>query len=390
MNPEILNLQVQEYIRENLHQNLATLSLKKSPFEKVSMAEIVQQIKGVQVAKSKFPFLFQSENVVYPPSLNLEQASSWATAQYKASVIQAQSLLDLTSGLGIDSYAFAQKIDQVIGLEQNPDLAKVAIHNFQVLGQSNLEIISTRFEDYFEAHPNQKWDAIYLDPARRKNAQKKFLLEDLEPNVLEWLNEFLKRADEVWIKLSPLMDLKKCIDQLENVTEIHLVALKNEMKDLLLRCTKKKCDHPKVIAVNLESDQADFEFQFSDEKSAEVAFSAVKKYLYEPNVALLKSGAFKLIGQKFNLQKLHANTQLYTSDELNLDFPGRIYEIIEELKDLKKQLTNRSFHIISKNYPLSVEQIRKKYKIKESENQSLIFTTSEIGKQVLTAKRVSE
>lgn len=388
MNPEILNPSVQRFIKENLSQNLTTLSLKKSPFEKISMAEIVQQIKGKQVAKSKFPFLFENEKVVYPPTLNLEQASSWATAQYKASLIQGDTLIDLTSGLGIDSYAFAQNFKSVIALEQNQDLATITTHNYQVLAQENLQIIATNFERYFQEYPNQKWSVIYLDPARRKDAQKKFLLEDLEPNVLEWMNEFLQRADEVWMKLSPLMDLKKCIDQLEFVHEIHLVAVKNEMKDLLLCCRNERCDNPKVVAVNLESEQADFEFQFSNEKSGEVSFSAAKKYLYEPNVALLKSGAFKLIGQKFNLTKLHINTHLYTSDEFTPNFPGRIYEIQSEVKDLKKQLQNQAFHIISKNHPLSVEQIRKKYKIKESETQSLIFTTSEIGKQVLIGKRV--
>lgn len=160
------------------------------------------------------------------------------------------------------------------------------------------------------------------------------------------------------------------------------------MKELLLICEINSNQNPKIKTVNLESAQADFEFNFNDEKTAVSQFSDPEKYIYEPNSAVMKSGGFKLIGQKFNLNKLEKNTHLYTSDRLAKEFPGRIYQVLEEIKDLKKEISNKAFHLISRNYPISADEIRKKYRLKQSEEESLIFTKSISGKKVLRCKTV--
>lgn len=388
MNTNLLANEVQTYIRQNEFSDFRQISLQKSPFPGISSAELAQQIKGLQTAKSKFPFLYETENIYYPPSLNLEQASSWPTAVYKSKLVQGKTLIDLTAGMGIDAFAFSQTFEKVTALERNEELAAISVHNYANLNQKNLSYIFTDFIDYFDENPDLRWDVIYLDPARRKGSQKKFLVEDLEPNLLEGMSEFLKRSHTVLVKLSPLLDIKNLIEKIPEIQEIHLVAVKNEMKELLLICKNKMNSNPKIKAVNLESDQPEFEFQFLDEPIAESQFSSIKTYIYEPNSALLKSGAFKLIGNKFGLNKLEKNTHLYTSEEMVKSFPGKVFKVIEEVKDAKKAIKNQAVHVISKNYPMSVELIRKKYNLKESEDQTLIFTQSISGKHILKCVRV--
>lgn len=388
MNSNLLHPKVQTYLRENILRDFRTISLEKSPFENISSAELAQQIKGLQVAQSKFPFLYKTENIIYPLSLNLEQASSLPTAHYKANLIQGKTLIDLTAGMGIDAYAFAQNFEEVTALERNSELVEISQHNYKALNQNNLNYINTEFEAYFEQNPDLKWDVIYLDPARRKDAQKKFLLEDLEPNILEWMDEFLLRAKKVVIKLSPLFDLKMAIQNIPQIQAIHLIAVKNEMKELLLICEKKSNSNPSIHAINLESEQNEFKFTFADEENTEAQLSDVQNYIYEPNAAVMKSGAFQSIALRFGLNKLDKNTHLYTSEELVKDFPGRIYQVIEEVKNIKKSIQNKAFHVVSRNHPLTVPQIRQKYKIKESEDMSLIFTQSISGKIVLICKRI--
>lgn len=388
LNPLILNNEVQTYLRENLSKDVHSLSLQKSPFNGIKSAELAEQVKGMKIAKSKFPFLFETEGIYYPPSLNLEQASSQLTSEYKSKLVQGKTLIDFTGGMGIDAFGFAQEFEEVTALEQNSDLVEICQHNYKRIGKTNLKYINTSFETYLKENSTQKWDVIYLDPARRKNTQKKFLLEDLEPNVLEWLDVFFKHAEKVVIKLSPLMDIHKIIDQIPQTQEIYLIAVKNEVKEMVVIGRNQPNKNPLISAINLETNHPEFQFHFEDEKNTIVNFSSIKTYLYEPNAAILKSGAFKLIATKFGLSKLEINTHLYTSDELNTGFPGKIYEVIEELKEVKKSIRNQSFHVISKNYPLSVANIRKKYKLKESESQSLVFTRSIDGLLHLLCKRI--
>lgn len=388
MNSNLLKTEVQKFLKDNLTVDHREIALKKSPFPKVSSLELAQQIKGLQISKTKFPFLFETDHIIFPPQINLEQASSIATAEYKASLVQGDSLIDLTAGMGIDAYAFSKKFNWVVAVEKNEKLVKISKHNYKTLQQNNLKYINSDFEKTLNENPNANWDVIYLDPARRKNAKKKFLLEDLEPNILNYIDNLTQRSKIVMIKLSPLFDLKMAIQKIPQIQEIHLVAVKNEMKELLLICQNKIQENPQIHAVNLRSNHPKFSFKLNDESQAKVQFSDFKKYIYEPNSAIMKSGAFQFIAEKFELYKLEKNTHLYTSDQLIKDFPGRIFECLEEIKNPKKTLKNTAFHIISKNHPLSVEDIRKKFNIKESENSSLIFTQGIVGKKIIKCKKV--
>lgn len=377
---DILNREIQEYINANLNTDLHSLLLKKSPFPEVTMQQLVQQIKGKKVALKKFPFLLK-DNIVFPPNLNLEQASSQATAEFKAGNLEGKKFLDLTSGFGIDAYFLSQKFEEVTLVEQNTELLEIVKHNWTVLNRK-ANFINDNLENFL-AKNQKKFDLIYLDPARRdEHKNKKFLLEDLSPNLLEIQDQLFNFSNEVLIKLSPLIDISYLISVLNHIVEIQIIAVKNEVKELLVFLKKNQNGENKLITcTNLESDEPSFSFQYDWEKEAVSEYSEPLQYLYIPNNAVLKSGGFNSISEHFNLKKLHPNTHFYTSDDLRTDFPGRILRIeIIESKAVKK---GEKYNIISKNYPLTPDEIKKKYKIKDGGEHYLIFTQSLKSKIIL-------
>lgn len=374
-----LTEEIQNFINANLKADLHSLLLKKSPFPGVTMQEIGQQIKGRQVAEKKFPFLLKEE-IVFPPNLNLEQTSSQTTAEYKAQNLKGKSFADLTSGFGIDAYFLSQNFEEITLVEQNESLLETVENNWKILGRK-ANFINKTLEEFLKEN-DQKFDLIYLDPARRdSNKNKVFLLEDLSPNLLEIQDDLVNTSDQIIVKLSPLIDLKYLVSVLKNLVKIEIIAVKNEVKEVVVFLSKKVAEKISVKCVNLESKENDFEFDFDEEKAAVSEFSEVLKYLYIPNNAVLKSGAFNLISKKFNLKKLHQNTHFYTSDEKIESFPGRTLEV--ETVDSKNIKKDEKFNIISKNYPLSPEMIKKKYKIKDGGESYLIFTQDMGGKIIL-------
>lgn len=380
MNKEILNPEVQQYIHANLHTDLHYLLLKKSPFSHVSMVEIVQQIKGKKVAQKKFPFLL-IEGIIFPPQLNLEQASSQATATFKSNRISGKTFLDLTAGFGIDAFFLSKNFSDITLVEQNADLKSIVEYNWKVLGKTATILKETSEQFIFET--KQHFDFIYLDPARRDDQKiKKFLLEDLSPNLLEIQDKLLNLGTEIMIKLSPLIDISYLFSTLNNCYEIQIIAVKNEVKELVVLLNKEKQSHdPLISCINLESGQKDFNFKFLQEKECVVTYSEPLTYIYIPNNSILKSGGFRSLAVQYGLKKLEMNSHLYTSDSEIVDFPGRYFRVeIVPPKDLKK---GELYHVISKNYPLSPDEIKKKYKIKEGGNQYLLFTKTRKQKIIL-------
>jgi hypothetical protein len=347
------------------------------------MQEIVQQIKGRKTAEKKFPFLTK-EGIVFPPNLNLEQASSQSTAEYKSQTLSGKSFLDLTCGFGIDAYFLSKNFDEVTLIEQNSELISIVENNWKTLG-SKANFINENLEKFLE-NSQQKFDVIYLDPARRdQQNKKKFLLEDLSPNLLEIQEKLHSITDKIIVKLSPLIDISYLISELKNITEIQIIAVRNEVKELVLIIENNQLtdnQQPTTIkCINLESNDPEFSFNFNDEKSAKSEFSESSNFLYIPNNSILKAGAFNIISEKFGLNKLHPNTHFYTSENKIENFPGRVLEIEKiDAKDLKK---GEKYNIVSKNYPLKPEEIKKKYKLNDGGNHYLIFTQSVYGKEIL-------
>ncbi|WP_417428827.1 THUMP-like domain-containing protein [Halpernia sp.] len=376
----LLHKETQNFINANLKTDLHSLLLKKSPFPEVSMLEIVEQIKGKNVATKKFPFLL-TDKIIFPPHLNLEQSSSESTSKYKAKLFKGEKFLDLTAGFGIDAYFLSQNFKQTTLIEINSGLLEIVEHNWKILNKK-ATFKNQNLEDFLDKK-EEKFDLIYLDPARRDSQKKKvFLLEDLSPNILEIQEKLLEISTKVLIKLSPLIDLSYLISVLKNVTKIYIIALKNEVKEVAILLDKNNSEEKvKCICTNLESEEADFEFNFEEEKNANAEFSDVLQYLYIPNNSVLKSGAFNLISQQFNLKKIHPNSHFYTSEFKISKFPGRVLKVKKvDSKEIKK---GEYFNIVSKNYPLKPDDIKKKYKIKDGGENYLIFTQSINSKIIL-------
>ncbi|WP_288244990.1 RsmD family RNA methyltransferase, partial [uncultured Chryseobacterium sp.] len=237
MGDNLLNIKVQDYINANLNADLHSLLLKKSPFPEVSMQEIVQQIKGKQVALKKFPFLLK-DGIIFPPQLNLEQASSEKTALYKSGILQGEKFIDLTAGFGIDAYYLSEHFNEITLVEQNPDLLETVRHNWNVLGKK-ATFINRKLENFLREN-QETFDVIYLDPARRDNNKNKvFLLEDLSPDILAIQEKLLLASHKVVIKLSPLIDIKYLISVLPDIFRIDIIAVKNDVKEIVIFLSKE-------------------------------------------------------------------------------------------------------------------------------------------------------
>lgn len=378
-NKKMLNKEIQNYINANLNTDLHSLLLKKSPFPEVSMQEIVQQIKGRQTAQKKFPFLLK-EGIIFPPQLNLEQSSSEKTALYKSQILKGNTFIDLTSGFGIDAYYLSQNFEEVTLVEQNAELLNVVEHNWGILDRK-ARFINQNLENFLSSN-KEYFDVIYLDPARRdQNKNKVFLLEDLSPDILQIKEKLLMTADQVVIKLSPLIDLKYLISVLPGIFRIEIIAVKNDVKEAVVFLSNKRKEEITVNCINLESEESSFLFKFGEEENARAEYAEPEKFIYIPNNSILKAGVFNLVSERFALKKLHPNTHFYTSGQKISDFPGRVLEVEPvESKQIKKK---EQFNIISKNYPLKPEDIKKKYGIKDGGEHYLIFTQSKKGKIIL-------
>ncbi|WP_234110874.1 MULTISPECIES: class I SAM-dependent methyltransferase [Chryseobacterium] len=379
----ILSKEIQDFIQVNLKSDLHALLLKKSPFSGVSMQEIVQQIKGRKVAEKKFPFLL-TDGIIFPPNLNLEQSSSQNTAEFKAQNLQGKKFLDLTLGFGIDAYFLSRNFEEITLVEKNPELLEIVEHNWRTLNRK-ASFVNENLEAFL-AQNKEKFDLIYLDPARRdEHKNKKFLLEDLSPDLLEIQEKLLEISDKIIIKLSPLIDISYLISTLKNISKIEIIAVKNEVKELVVFMEK---DHGKdsveIFCINLESGDSVFNFTFKEGKNAVAAYSDVSDFLFIPNNSVLKSGAFNLVSERFGLKKLHPNTHFYTSDQVIENFPGRVLKI--ETVDSGEIKKGEKYNIISKNHPLSPDEIKKKYRISDGGNRYLIFTQSEKGKVILKSR----
>jgi 16S rRNA G966 N2-methylase RsmD len=377
LNKEILNTGVQNFIFKNLNADIVSVILKKSAFPDVSSKELAEQIEAKKKCAKKLPTWFKTKNIYYPNKLNIEQSSSEIAAEYKAKIVYGKSLIDLTGGLGIDSYFFSKKMGQVFHCEIDGNLSQIAAYNFEILGAENIDVFQTNGIESLK-NSNQIYDWIYLDPSRRNDTKEKvFLLSDCTPNILVHIDWLFEKSNNILLKTSPLLDLSKGIEQLQFVKEIHIVAIKNEVKELLWVLNKKDQGSITVRTVNIKLDEEEsFNFNWLDEQKTVSNIGQPLKYLYEPNAAILKSGAFKLTSKHFNLDKLNEHSHLYTSNEL-IDFPGRKFKINGVYNYGKKELNSlniKKANIATRNFPKSVDTIRKLLKIKDGGDDYLFFT----------------
>ncbi|WP_426328959.1 class I SAM-dependent methyltransferase [Pedobacter sp. R-06] len=386
MNNKLLAKAVQDYINANLNADVNQIALAKSPFEGITAAELATQITAKKKSEKKLPTWFNTRDIYYPPVLSIEQTSSEITAKYKSKLAKGNTLIDITGGFGIDSYYFSKNVKAVTHCEINPELSVIARHNTQALHATNIEFKAEDGITYVMAS-DTSFDTIYVDPARRAEKGKVFMLKDCTPDIASNLDALLEKSSRIIIKTAPLLDISAGLSELKQVSEIHIVSVKNECKELLWIIDKGYNGDTKIIAVTLNNEiEKDFSFYRSSSNGSIQFIDNLNTgdYLYEPDAALLKSGAFNLIGTTYNLLKLHPQTQLFSSVTVNKDFPGRIFKIeaILSTATLKKQ-GNLKGNVIVRNYPAKPEDLVKKYKIKADQNQFLIFTKVGNGENIV-------
>ena len=382
----ILKHEIQAFINANVGKSISKLALQKNPFPEVNWITILNQIEDKTKAKDKLPNWFSAENIIYPSKISIEQTSSEKTASYKASVVSGDSLIDLTGGFGVDDYYFSKKIKNVAHCEINLELSAVVKHNFEQLNVPNITCYAGDSLDSLNTL-NTKWDWIYIDPSRRNDAKGKvFLLKDCLPNVPENLDFYFNNSDAILIKTAPLLDISAGLSELQHVKAIHIIAVENEVKELLWELHASFFGNTTIKTINLTKDKTDtFDF-ILNEDSKFPNFSLPQKYLYEPNSAIMKSGGFDEVGSFYNLNKLHKHSHLYTSADL-ISFPGRIFQIQNSFPynktEMKSFLENTQANITTRNFPDSVESIRKKWKIKDGGNLYCFFTTDENNDKIV-------
>lgn len=379
MNKAILDKEVQNYINVHLNDDINKIILKKSPFKDIKSQEIAEQIQSKKSIQKKLPLWFSSKNIFYPPKLNLEQASSESTAYYKSTLIPSgSSVIDLTGGFGVDDFYFAKKASKVIHCERNPALSAIVKHNAKALEAENIDFyIGDSIEKLKEL---TAVDCIYVDPSRRAEHGRVFLLEDCEPNVVEDLNLYFQKSDNVIIKVAPMLDIEAALKVLRSVKEVHIVSLNNECKELLFVIKKNSQQSNislKCVLLNNYGDFSIYFFDYGEEKQLEIEHGPIESYLYEPDASLLKAGLFKSIAKQFDLVKLGQHSHLYTSDKLLKDFPGRILKVTKHESYKSFQSSNRlkKANVIVRNFSLKPDELKKKLKIVDGGDIYLYFTT---------------
>lgn len=387
-----------KFIAQHKEDDLSKLAFRFAKDKMINHSFVLKQISGYQKIRSKIPAWYAIDNLRFPQKLSLEQCSSEVTARYKKEIVEGEALLDLTGGFGVDCAFLSDQFSRVDYVEVQPELCELAKHNFEQLNLKNIQVYNEDGAQFLQKC--DVYDCIFLDPARRNNkGEKVVFLSDCQPNVLEILDLLLLKSKEVLIKLSPMIDLSVLEKSFSNkLSEIHVIAVDNECKEILAKISQKDCLEPQIKTVNIEEKKnlrQVLTFSRKEKEHGEAAYaSEIEKYLYEPNVAILKAGAFQLVSEKFGLKKIHLHTHLYTSNKLVANFPGRIFEVEKSFSFSKKELKDnlkevKKANISTRNFPETPESLHKKLKIKTGGDVYLFACTALEKKLLIKTKKIT-
>ena len=376
MNLELLVEQLQSekarsFISTYLKEKPNKLRLKYHGKNDFPYLECIDQIEAKQRLAKKNKDWVNNPDLIFPPKLNVEQSSSETTAKYKASIVAGNRFIDLTGGMGVDSYFFSKKFKEGVYCELSNALFKITKYNFKSL-KANIETFNANGFDVLKAF-KFNFDLIYVDPARRIEGKRMVSLKDCVPDITEELDLVFEKSNQLLIKTSPLLDISKVLTEIPFVKEVHVISVNNECKELLFLSEKGNSETPQIIAVNITSDRTDVLKSNSDE--TQTIYSQPKAFIFEPNVSIMKSGLFTELAKTYKLNKIEKNSHLFTSDKLIADFPGKSFEVHEVLQPFRKSLKGESFNIVARNFGLKPEQIKKKLKTKDGGARFLIATT---------------
>lgn len=384
----------EEFIKQHRNENPLSLALKKAP-EGIDLQWCLRQIEGYGIAKKKLPEWTKTDNIWFPPRLSMEQCSSETTARYKQAIAErlgCKVLIDLTGGFGIDFSYMARNMENAFYIEQQEVLCNIASHNFPLMGLQNIKIYNTACEEFWNQHVSDSTTAekqrekilIYLDPARRNNkGEKVFSINDCTPDVTLLQDSLLENSAYIMLKLSPMLDIAQARRQLKDISEIHIASVKGECKELIFVMSKDS-DRQHYYCVNLETDEAPFTSDTSaTTEQAEIALpSEITEgaFLFEPNASIMKAGVQNAFARRYNLKKLHPMSNLFLGKESIQNIPARQF-IIERMSDFQKGNLKsfmqdiRQANLTIRNFPSTVEDLKKRLKIKDGGNIYLFATT---------------
>ena len=402
----IINEATREYVRQHQDDDVKKLALQGTKNSSVDLPMALQQIAGRQTARRKLPAWAEVEDVIYPPHLNMEQCSSEQTARYKQQLVEhlqtdKRTFIDLTGGFGVDFYWMSQGFSRRVYVEQNAELCAVAEHNFALLSLPCT--IHCCDAATFLSGMESLADIIYLDPARRnEHGGRTYGIADCTPNVLELLPLLLEKARFIVLKLSPMLDWRKAVSDLQEaaadcrqshaiVSEVHIVSVGNECKELLLVLSRQgQTEHPTVVCIN---DRQVFQVGATPLASAatlchETGPLSAQSFLYEPNSSIMKAGCFAEVERQYPVRQLSANSHLFVSSVEIDDFPGRRFQISaissmnkQELREVLADVERANITV--RNFPLTPEQLRKKLKLKDGGDVYIFATTLPDGEHKL-------
>ncbi len=394
-----INEKTKDFIRRHQNDDVRLLALRGAKDAEVDLTQVLQQIAGWQTARRKLPSWAEKEDIIYPPHLNMEQCSSEQTARYKAGLLKGgERYVDLTGGFGVDFYWMAKGFRERVYVEQDAELCAIAEHNFKMMGLSCSICRGDALAYVTEMEPV---DVIYLDPARRDEyGARTYGIADCTPNVLELLPVLRQKSRCIMLKLSPMLDWHKAVEELKYVKEVHIVSVDNECKELVLILDGDQYDSIRVCCVN-----NDIFFDYHSVlqtpclQHPNTLFVACKQgvcsiqtppmqYLYEPNASIMKAGCFAELEERFPVRQVAVNSHLFLSADEIGDFPGRKFQIVT-ISSMNKQDLKAAFRLVERaniavrNFPLRADQLRNKLKLKEGGDTYVFATTLADGQHRL-------
>lgn len=371
-----------DWILQHEQVSVAEIALRYRQKTELPLSDLLNQLKGRQIAKQKLPTWYANLDVIYPDGLILEQCSSEATAQFKTQFAEQKTVVDLTGGLGIDSLAFSKVAKKVLYCEPDEKRCAAAKINFQAFQKNNIEVICGDAQTLVDQRIMDSAELIFIDPSRRSDSGKKiFRIEELQPNVIELKEKLLRNGAHVIVKLAPMLDISEGIRQLPETFRVDVLSWKGECRELLFHI-KKGGSSPQIHCHDLDGNVPSLTFDYYKASQLSLSFSEPKKYIYEPHASVRKAGAWKSICDQYPVSILHANTHLFTSDE-KIIFPGRCFELLEVMPYKKEiileKLAGRNAQMVFYNFPEEPVKVKKKINVKSGEPLYLFFVSLQQG-----------
>lgn len=398
------------FAREHQDEDTARLLLSASRYPGIDMPLAVQQIEGLRTAREKWPSLLACEEFLYPPRLNREQASSEAVARRRVDACLEDlsldgkyvadpatlSVADLTGGMGVDTLAWAKVCKEVDYVERDIALCNLMEYNCRALGADNIRIHHGDSIEWLRARAGEQrvFDIIFIDPARRNSQGRKVVgFDSCEPNILEHLPLLRRCCRFLIVKASPMIDIDLGCRQLKHVENVFVLAFRGECKEVAFMCSDTH-DQPLIHSIMVDGDNWQyFCMTRAEERETELHLADdIGRYLYMPNVAVMKAAPFAMLTEEFDVEALAPNTHLYTSEWLQEDFPGRVFEVLREIslsrKAIQAVLPDGKAHVMVRNYPAEADVLQRQLGLKEGGDLFVVATTIGQRRVGLLCKRI--